>query len=26
MGYDPETDNGQMERRERTLRRDLGIA
>jgi len=26
MGYDHETDTGQMERRERTLRRDLGIA
>jgi probable rRNA maturation factor len=26
MGYDHETDSGQMERRERVLRRDLGIA
>lgn len=26
MGYDHETDTGQMERRERVLRRDLGIA
>ena len=26
MGYDHETDSGQMERRERILRRDLGIA
>jgi probable rRNA maturation factor len=26
MGYDHETDTGQMERRERILRRDLGIA
>ena len=26
MGYDHETDNGQMERRERRLRRSLGIA
>lgn len=26
MGYDHETDNGQMERRERTLRRALGLA
>jgi probable rRNA maturation factor len=26
MGYDHETDNGQMERRERILRRELGIA
>jgi probable rRNA maturation factor len=26
MGYDHETDTGQMERRERVLRRDLGLA
>ncbi len=26
MGYDHETDTGQMERRERTLRREMGIA
>jgi probable rRNA maturation factor len=26
MGYDHETDNGQMERRERGLRRELGLA
>ncbi|MGA8037613.1 MAG: rRNA maturation RNase YbeY [Candidatus Acidiferrales bacterium] len=26
MGYDHETDTGQMERRERLLRRDLGLA
>ena len=26
MGYDHETDNGQMERRERKLRRHLGLA
>ena len=26
MGYDHETDSGQMERRERTLRRELGLA
>jgi len=26
MGYDHETDNGRMERRERRLRRDLGLA
>jgi probable rRNA maturation factor len=25
MGYDHETDNGQMDRRERQLRRDLGL-
>jgi len=26
MGYDHETDTGQMERRERSLRRQLGLA
>jgi probable rRNA maturation factor len=26
MGYDHETDNGRMERRERGLRRELGLA
>lgn len=26
MGYDHETDNGQMDRRERRLRRELGLA